>query len=237
MEKSRKKIPVVAVNKDTIIFNDKWFLEYETITCIDSGLKIVLRSEVGHSACKFLYTIISNHDERDINKGDLFHVVYSEEKEFEEKLTKKLMFSNSEGKYYTPTIEEFHVGFEYEARIPKMESFSKEVFYFNDSHKHLVNRVTIHEKDVRVKYLDKEDIESLGWEIDKARLDGETQLKFYKDNKCLYYRKENHEIGIFTIDPSKNDYYSRYNIDTTKVHIIIIKNKSELKRLLKQLGI
>ena len=89
----------------------------------------------------------------------------------------------------------------------------------------------------RVKHLDREDIESLGWEIDKTRLDGETQLKFYKDNKCLYYRKENHEIGIFTIDPSKNDYYSRYNVDPTKVHIIIIKNKSELKRLLKQLGI
>lgn len=82
MEKSIKKTPVVAVNKDTIIFNDKWFLEYESITCIDSGLKIVLRSEVGHSACKFLYTIISNHDERDINKGDLFHIAYSEEKDY-----------------------------------------------------------------------------------------------------------------------------------------------------------
>ena len=82
MEKSIKKTPVVAVNKDTIIFNDKWFLGYESITCIDSGLKIVLGSEVGHSACKFLYTIVSNHDERDINKGDLFHIAYSEEKDY-----------------------------------------------------------------------------------------------------------------------------------------------------------
>jgi hypothetical protein len=139
-------------------------------------------------------------------------------------------------KYYTPSIEEFHVGFEYEShQDPRTDDGWEKSILGRQDFKYVMREDN--DVDYRVKYLDREDIESLGWEIDKTRLDGETQLKFYKDNKCLYYRKENHEIGIFTIDPSKNDYYSRYNVDPTRVHIIIIKNKSELKKLLKQLGI
>ena len=144
-----------------------------------------------------------------------------------------------EKKYYTPSIEEFHVGFEFEIEDlgddGRTRVWRPQVFEGEETRTYFIEE--LRNDEMRVKYLDREDIESLGWEIDKTRLDGETQLKFYKDNKCLYYRKENHEIGIFTIDPSKNDYYSRYNVDPTKVHIIIIKNKSELKRLLKQLGI
>lgn len=128
-------------------------------------------------------------------------------------------------KYYNPTIEEFHVGFEYEARIPKMKSFSEEVFHINDSHKELVNRVTIHEGDVRVKHLDREDIESLGlklWQIPGDSFDWE----FYLDNE------KGESLGKVTFNDNNT-------VDELELYgtIFNIKNKSELKRILKQLGI
>ena len=70
-------------------------------------------------------------------------------------------------KYYTPSIEEFRVGFEYEVYVPEKELWSKETFYLDASHINLVKYVNIQTentlKKVRVKYLDREDIESLGW--------------------------------------------------------------------------
>jgi len=132
-------------------------------------------------------------------------------------------------KYYTPSIEEFHVGFEYEARIPKMESFSEEVFYFNDSHKKLVNRVTLHDNHVRVKHLDREDIESLGFVFKK-----ETESSYVKDNITMHvydakrWNTENDTITIFKKDIDRV-------VGKTIVFAGVVKNKSELKRILKQL--
>ena len=132
-------------------------------------------------------------------------------------------------KYYTPEIEEFHVGFEYEARIPKMESFSEEVFYFNDSHKKLVNRVTLHDNHVRVKHLDREDIESLGFVFKK-----ETESSYVKDNITMHvydakrWNTENDTITIFKKDIDRV-------VGKTIVFAGVVKNKSELKRILKQL--
>lgn len=147
--------------------------------------------------------------------------------------------------HYAPTIEEFHVGFEYE-----IKPFNKEwgehdrSFIYPDG---IYNYTRIHgieslespiEKGcVRVKYLDKEDIESFGFVYDKTSIPGETQWKFYKDNVCLFYRPKTKELGTFTVDPSKNDYMMEYIMDNKQAHILIIKNKSELKRLLNQLRI
>jgi hypothetical protein len=165
-------------------------------------------------------------------------------------------------KYYTPEIEEFYVGFEYEFHSmttggleivdfsknpivsktiskPTYKIWSKEIIYrddcalYNRSFKSLEG--LIKSKQIRVKYLDREDIESLGWKFDKTSNEG--QRKFFKDNMCLYYRPETHELGIFTIDPSKSDYMMKHVMDNKQVHIVIIKNKSELKKLMKQLNI
>jgi hypothetical protein len=137
-------------------------------------------------------------------------------------------------KYYTPEIEEFYVGFEFFVENTKytLGTDSKDVISFfamNMSRKVQVS------DNVKVKYLDKEDIESLGFTFDKTSTTG--QWKFFKDNLCLYYRPETRELGTFTIDPSKNDFFSEYNRDNKMVSFLIVKNKSELKKLLKQLNI
>lgn len=131
-------------------------------------------------------------------------------------------------KYYTPEIEEFHVGFEYEARIPNMKSFSKEVFYLNEAHQELVNRVKLHEKDVRVKYLDKEDIESLGWVYHKPWIRESEGLIFISNMYGLTWFKKTNTFSIWErmqSDCEGETYFQG-----------IIKNKSELVKLLKQLG-
>lgn len=146
-----------------------------------------------------------------------------------------------ENKYYTPKIEEFHVGFEYEKlyRNIKEQWWVDSIWKPNDSVHNFFNlqvpRAYKIPESIRVKYLDKEDIESLGWVYDKTSTNGE--LKFVKDNIMLYYRPKTKELGTFTLDPSKSDFFSKYSVDNKQVKFLIIKNKSELKVLLKQLNI
>jgi len=141
-----------------------------------------------------------------------------------------------EDKYYTPTIDEFHVGFEYELYDDhacegmsdyyegEVRTWSKEVFYrlLHPNHKgnggHVAWKMdnllsSIEKGDIRVKYLDREDIESLGFDL-------RSEDEFYsKDNKYnIYTGNKNIEIyseGVCFIGR--------------------IKNKSELKRILKQI--
>ena len=118
-------------------------------------------------------------------------------------------------KYYTPKIEEFHVGFECEYQ--NIENAVWGLF----KHPNLDSLPLDHELEcIRVKYLDREDIESLGFNTE--------------DNGECY----NLQIGF--------DLYGIYPWESNKIHIIkdmktlfegIIKNKSELKKLLIQLSI
>lgn len=145
-------------------------------------------------------------------------------------------------KYYTPTIEEFHVGFEYEkndgAIEPNWRSYTCiDVPLFD---KNTVIKKVIAEGGLRVKYLDKEDIKSLSWK--------------YDNNAEPYPEKEPYECPIaFDIDTQLENgicyilYLYKDNVvwvewikDCAGMGYIFkgtIKNKSELKILMKQLGI
>jgi len=129
-----------------------------------------------------------------------------------------------ENKYYTPIIEEFYIGFEYEHLLK--DNFTgcsilcypdiEDVYYDIPLNK------------VRVKYLDKSDIESLGY----------TQLT----DDCFYisgisYRGRldceiriliRDTVLIYILDKDDNNYI---------LFTGIIKNKSELIKLLKMLNI
>lgn len=141
-------------------------------------------------------------------------------------------------KYYTPTIEEFHVGFEYEVYEPdyggpveleycwKQNTFESYTF---DSEIETIDgempfEAGIVEKRLRVKYLDKEDIESLGFGgyIPPHEYD-HTWAKAPYVLKAWFH----HEVPVVRI---------LYSPNTILFHGEI-KNKSELKVLLKQLGI
>lgn len=135
-------------------------------------------------------------------------------------------------KYYTPELSEFHIGFEYEWCEPEYDGnnvfnrhWVKEIFDFNSID--FFKFDGIYEK--RVKYLDKEDIELLGfgdyeppYEYDHTWTKGKWQIKvwfnqFIKDKQIEPVVRLNHMGTMF--------FHGH------------IKNKSELVKLLIQLGI
>lgn len=162
-------------------------------------------------------------------------------------------------KYYTPEIEEFHVGFEYEFHgmttggldivdfskdpieiktisKPNKKIWSKESIYrddcalYNRSFKSLEGLIKT--KQIRVKYLDKEDIESLKF---KQNLHEHKLVKFpVFEKECkygilkLYFATEIKDIRISIINSNRSE---------TNIFIGECKNKSELIKLLKQLNI
>jgi len=135
-------------------------------------------------------------------------------------------------KYYTPSIEEFHVGFEFEVNYGK-ERWEKEAIYTKPQ---VVTLPYMNLKNIRVKYLDQEDIESLGFkhQIGKG-IKSYTDKFIYKPNDNLQYELTYvYEQNILRIHVEDLVYFEEsYNY----LFQGTIKNKSELKRLLKQLGI
>jgi hypothetical protein len=158
-------------------------------------------------------------------------------------------------KYYTPTIDEFHVGFEYyfrsayqegvsatEVVIDGIDGYEPETFNFEvwnysrskgESWKGMFENMMEHNQ-VKVKYLDKEDIESLGFKYiikgsriiaNKPKLIGNVEYGQW----IIKYDQDKHKIQIESISTDNNTIYWLQNVT--------INNKSELKVLLKQLNI
>ena len=150
-------------------------------------------------------------------------------------------------KYYTPDISEFHVGFECEYEVSDIwESIIIGIegaghyndiwcFEFSDYSN------AINTKSIRVKYLDKEDIESLGF----IKLPDIENVFKYKINYTTHGLKDTKEWFYWHISLlERSDKYPNLiisnNEDYDTLDVIFegwIKNKSELKVLLKQLKI
>tara|TARA_R110000850_G_scaffold90138_3_gene192355 strand:- start:18393 stop:19049 length:657 start_codon:yes stop_codon:yes gene_type:complete len=193
------------------------------------------------------------------------------------------MKKRREGGYYTPTIEEFYVGFEYEITTMStggllMMDFSKNtstklgecnhkvwekavltstmadtgemitstigdmnITRKDESlpmdHRGIEDIVSfIKSKKIRVKCLDQEDIESQGFVIDEEKSKEDNRSLYSRGNVRLIHFTEGH-IAVYTADPSKCDIFSRINIDPILINYIEVKNKSELKKILKQIGL
>ena len=125
-------------------------------------------------------------------------------------------------KYYTPEISEFFVGFEYETSyLQDYDTWKKEILEEDDAgYFQSIYSGDAIPTEFRVKYLDKEDIESLGWKFN-------TDL-YIKNNLTLQVHKDSITIK----------YYDNFNNDSrTLVEQINIKTKDEFITLLKQLRI
>lgn len=145
-----------------------------------------------------------------------------------------------ENKYYTPTMEEFHVGFEHEILYnDKFESLTVTSWPdFEDIH------YALNLDSVRVKYLDREDIESLGFKFkESAKSLNDTSSHFFD----IYTLANDIQLSHYNwyTGSSDTDYiehrgvriiYLPDNVDMVMFRGTI-KNKSELVKLLKQLGI
>ena len=127
--------------------------------------------------------------------------------------------------YYTPRIEDFYVGFEFVLWLNNSYWSKPRVWDYKTTDSLKQIEQDINNQQVKVKYLDKEDIESLSWHTE--------------DNGECYNKTNAFDIyGLYPWEWNKgiqNQYKIILNDDT--LFLGIIKNKSELKVLLKQLNI
>jgi hypothetical protein len=157
-----------------------------------------------------------------------------------------------DNKYYTPELSEFNLTFEYEVLDLVDDTdgqWEQETFYLNNSHIHLVKYVDIQDDEsdylIRVKYLDQEDIENLGFTYDNNHEPIPYRENYNKgriDHKSYAFEME---TGI----ESHHYFLTQFNDNIVWIEHAIgcaiqgyifkgqIKNKSELKRILNQLEI
>lgn len=151
-----------------------------------------------------------------------------------------------ESKYYVPSIDELYVGFEYELNSKSGIQFGYSKHSFTG---HIGPILLMDKNNVRVKYLDKEDIESLGFEIDESHI---SMMSDENPEQIDYmFCSKNHEpkykllycnwwVGNHDdIDEHRLVRIQRRVLDTDDYNTIFsgcIKNKSELKQVLKILG-
>jgi hypothetical protein len=137
-------------------------------------------------------------------------------------------------KYYTPTIEDIYIGFEYEYLNSKeiwvkSNDFSNEYMY-EDSPLYGVYKDIENEK-IRVKYLDKEDIETEGFELVD---EGEYQVDSYYSKKVDKVQA----VIEYRVRLWSDSWVNIWSEDTGSTYFGgTIKNKSEFKRILKMIGV
>ena len=133
---------------------------------------------------------------------------------------------SKENKYYTPSIEEFHIGFEYEYYIATTGLWHDQSIVFIEDFEEIEEYLSYNK--IRVKYLDQEDIKSLGWEYQGKNgymINKKYWLDFFEDDNCNICIEEGSSIGTFEGD------------EVDCIFRGFCKNKNELKKVLQMLGI
>lgn len=157
-------------------------------------------------------------------------------------------------KYYTPIIEEFYVGFEYEVKTWKDKWETEILIDLNsqDSDGALYPWIPTEQSlsCFRVKYLDKEDIESLGFtkRLKNQWVGWKDYIKEISNHNYEYFMRftlhtptmgSQYKIYVHRhLHSEQDDIEGQLNYGESElVYKGLIKNKSELLKLLKQLGI
>ena len=148
--------------------------------------------------------------------------------EFEAKFKAFILYGKSTmEKYYTPELEELHIGFEYEQHGP-FSGWTKQILDI-DLLATIINEEQCDWCDhhIRVKYLDREDIESFDFkQVGEYHPRKRYSLALLKGNsKIVVYDLHWHEGNTYSIKDEYEQYYFFGEI----------KNKSELRRILKQI--
>lgn len=128
-----------------------------------------------------------------------------------------------ESKFYVPVIEEFHVGFEYET-IHGNSYWVKEIS--DGSEIYHISKYYLPKGEIRVKYLDREDIESLDWTLDSE-----------EDGRMIFTHKYLPYIRLFaSIQEYSTDRHVTISSDTSILFTGNIKNKSRLRSIMNWTG-
>ena len=126
--------------------------------------------------------------------------------------------------YYIPDISELYVGFKYQSMcienahwgICKVEEdFATPPYLYE-----------IENETIRVKYLDRDDIESLEWTLKQS----------ISKNRFIYQNNNDNFLRL-SITYKEEPLVSVYHYGGWETPDLLIKNKSELKKLFKQLNI
>lgn len=156
-----------------------------------------------------------------------------------------------ENKYYTPQIEEFHVGFEYEMKERFLDGTVKNQIDFDnakwkscicDSGVIYIERALEGKNaknshcGIRVKYLDKQDIEEVlkvkQLKGDEIELNFQIPISNSDDSYEIDYETDTLKMTVELFKETDKNKYSCYTLFSGK-----IKNKTEFKKLLSQLEI
>lgn len=142
----------------------------------------------------------------------------------------------TDSKYYIPTIDEFHVGFECEINylVKPWLGIREWVKYLfdgrSDSFDWIRLQLESESSNIRVKCLDRRDILELGWRDAPSEIPNLAWV--INDLEWLLQRDSNNTFTIRTYKASGMN--KSFDI---RCSMISIKNKSELKKLMKQLNI
>lgn len=160
-----------------------------------------------------------------------------------------------ENKYYTPTIEEFCVGFEYEYKEKKV--WKKDELdisgmtsgdcgadhYVENDIDFILDKLK--SNDIRVKYLDREDIESFGFKFNEEKTKQESgYITYTKTVKKWNFTRVTHlhhrqgdsvyKSMVAIHEDGDNSFGIIYKFIDVYYPKIEIKNKTELKKYLNQ---
>lgn len=138
-------------------------------------------------------------------------------------------------KYYTPEIEEFCVGFRYEMYLPGTgNDYASKIF------ENKLNIQKMYNDDLqggwlRVKHLDQEDIEELGWGYLTKEVGARVLAMYYRKGDYFLLHDLYKSVQVIKLD----DYSNPTDIFKHGVAVFVgeIKNYNELKKLMNQLGI
>jgi len=165
-----------------------------------------------------------------------------------------------ETKYYTPSIEEFHVGFEYEYRT-NGDDWIKHALFTKADLLECIDDLEENDNIIRTKHLDREDIESFGF-VDVSRTKGNYDSTDEREDKVFLLKQNYPSLKV-------SDYHNRFVLRIMKDREIriqrrgyckvgegaypphgcwrycgsshlfqgTIRNRSELKRILTQIGV
>ncbi|HYD90413.1 MAG TPA: hypothetical protein VEA37_02875 [Flavobacterium sp.] len=131
-----------------------------------------------------------------------------------------------ENKYYTPEIEEFHVGFECQMKdIPPPEDDWKDET-ISIFHKLEDLQKWLDKGEIRVKYLDREDLEYLGFKLFQFPDDFDFEFQISIEGVASGKVTLTDEGLVEDIEINGHSFFD-----------FAIRNKSELRRVMKMLNI
>ena len=134
-------------------------------------------------------------------------------------------------KYYTPLLSEFYYGFEYElnvAHYDDREEWIELLWKDSDSISQLSDI-----RETRVKYLNQEDIESLGFSMNKVRSNDKYQYYFMSDDECVYELKYSFGEESYWLDKGPQVIIQAGGVQRLNARV---KSKSELEKVLSMIG-